>query len=157
MARTIDITARIERVEARAVTVAARADHGPSDITQDDTCCVCARGSVTLRTVSPTAGQRICSQRAYQAGPQASCFVSAPTASPDALRGPPLLSLGTNVPHTSCRGPARTLGVGIACPSCPPPTHRGGAGKAGEGLSLCTRSRVMSGGGLGRGGCRLWP
>ena len=86
MARNIEIKARIENVDAMAVKVAALADHGPIDIVQDDTFFVCARGRIKLRTVSPTEGQLIFYQRANQAGPKESCFVIAPTASPDSLR-----------------------------------------------------------------------
>jgi predicted adenylyl cyclase CyaB len=86
MARNIEIKARIASVEAMAVKVATLADHGPSDLTQDDTFFVCARGRVKLRVVSPTEGQLIFYQRANQAGPKESFFVSAPTAAPDAVR-----------------------------------------------------------------------
>jgi predicted adenylyl cyclase CyaB len=86
MARNIEIKARITSVEAMAAQVVALADHGPSDIVQDDTFFVCARGRVKLRVVSPTEGQLIFYQRANQAGPKESCFVSAPVAAPDALR-----------------------------------------------------------------------
>jgi predicted adenylyl cyclase CyaB len=86
MARNIEIKARIESVEAMAVKVAALADHGPIDMRQDDTFFVCERGRVKLREVSPTEGQLIFYQRTDQAGPQESCFVIAPTASPTSLR-----------------------------------------------------------------------
>ena len=86
MTRNIEIKARIASVEAMAAKVVALADHGPSDIAQDDTFFVCERGRVKLRVVSPTEGQLIFYQRANQAGPKASFFVIAPTASPDALR-----------------------------------------------------------------------
>jgi predicted adenylyl cyclase CyaB len=86
MARNIEIKARIESVEAMAVKVAALSNHGPIDITQDDTFFVCMHGRVKLRTVSPTEGQLIFYQRANQVGPKESFFVLTPTASPDALR-----------------------------------------------------------------------
>jgi predicted adenylyl cyclase CyaB len=86
MTRNIEIKARIASVEAMAAKVAALADHGPSDIAQDDTFFVCARGRVKLRVVSPTEGQLIFYQRADQAGPKESFFVIAPTAAPNALR-----------------------------------------------------------------------
>jgi predicted adenylyl cyclase CyaB len=86
MTRNIEIKARIESVEAMATKVAALADHGPIDIPQDDTFFVCAHGRVKLRVVSPTEGQLIFYQRANQAGPKESCFVSAPITSPDAVR-----------------------------------------------------------------------
>jgi predicted adenylyl cyclase CyaB len=86
MIRNIEIKARIASVEVMAVKVATLADHGPNDITQDDTFFVCERGRIKLRVVSPTEGQLIFYQRPNQAGPKESFFVIAPTASPDTLR-----------------------------------------------------------------------
>ena len=86
MARNVEIKARIESVEALAVKVAALADQGPTEISQDDTFFVCERGRVKLRAFSATEGQLIFYRRANQAGPKESFFVISPTASPDSLR-----------------------------------------------------------------------
>ena len=84
--RNVEIKARIASVEAMAPRVAALADQGPVEITQDDTFFVCERGRIKLRALSATEGQLIFYRRANQAGPKESRFVISPTASPDSLR-----------------------------------------------------------------------
>ena len=53
---------------------------------QDDTFFTCARGRLKLRALSADAGQLIFYQRPNHAGPKASCFLIAPTSSPDTVR-----------------------------------------------------------------------
>ena len=94
MARNIEIKARIESVDAVAAKVAALADHGPTEIEQDDTFFACERGRLKLRAFSATDGQLIFYQRANQAGPKESFYVISPTASPDSLREALTLAYG---------------------------------------------------------------
>ncbi|MGH7331567.1 MAG: class IV adenylate cyclase, partial [Candidatus Rokuibacteriota bacterium] len=86
MARNIEIKARIESIEAMAARAAALADHGPVELTQDDTFFACPRGRLKLRALSPQEGQLIFYQRPDQAGPKESSFIVAPTSAPDAVR-----------------------------------------------------------------------
>src|SRR5438477_13055893 len=94
MARNIEIKARIESVEAIEPRAAALADRGPIEILQDDTFFACPRGRLKLRAFSSTEGQLIFYRRADQAGPKESCYVMAPTASPDTLRETLALAYG---------------------------------------------------------------
>ena len=86
MARNIEIKACIGSLEAITAKVAALADHGPIELSQDDTFFVCERGRLKLRAFSSTEGQLIFYQRPNQMGPKESFFVISPTAAPDALR-----------------------------------------------------------------------
>ena len=93
-ARNVEIKARIASVEAMAPRVAAIADCGPTELEQDDTFFVCARGRIKLRAFSPTAGELIFYRRANQAGPKESRFVISPTSAPDSLRDALMLAYG---------------------------------------------------------------
>jgi adenylate cyclase len=94
MARNIEIKARIDSVEALAPRVAALADQGPVEITQDDTFFPCGRGRLKLRAFPAGDGQLIYYQRPNQTGPKESFFVISPTAAPDSLRDALSLAYG---------------------------------------------------------------
>jgi len=86
MPRNIEIKARIGSVEALAPKVAAMADHGPIEISQDDTFFVCETGRLKLRVFSKEAGELIFYRRANQSGPKESFYVLSPTSAPETLR-----------------------------------------------------------------------
>ncbi|HET8562802.1 MAG TPA: class IV adenylate cyclase, partial [Candidatus Binatia bacterium] len=65
---------------------AAVADHGPTEIFQDDTFFSCPHGRLKLRAFSDTEGELIFYQRADIAGPKESFYVVSPTPSPNTLR-----------------------------------------------------------------------
>ena len=91
MPRNIEIKAHIASVEALLPIAAALADHGPTDIFQDDTFFNCAKGRLKLRMFSQSEGELIFYRRADQHGPKESFFLRSPTSDPDTLRE--LLSL----------------------------------------------------------------
>jgi predicted adenylyl cyclase CyaB len=86
MARNIEIKARIDSVEALLQRVKALADHGPTEILQDDTFFSCPNGRLKLRAFSDIDGQLIFYQRPDSAGPTESFYAISPTASPNTLR-----------------------------------------------------------------------
>jgi predicted adenylyl cyclase CyaB len=94
MARNVEIKARIESVEALIPRAAALADHGPTEIVQDDTFFTCERGRLKLRAFSATDGQLIFYRRPDQAGPKESFYLISPTSSPDTLREALTLAYG---------------------------------------------------------------
>jgi adenylate cyclase len=86
MPRNIEIKARIASIEALLPKAAAIADHGPSEILQDDTFFVCEGGRLKLRAFSDAQGELIFYRRPDRRGPKESFYVISPTASPDTLR-----------------------------------------------------------------------
>ncbi len=86
MARNIEIKARIENLEELYFRAAAMADHGPTEIQQDDTFFRCAGGRLKLRAFSPTHGELIYYHRNDQEGPKESTYFIYPTTAPDLLR-----------------------------------------------------------------------
>ena len=94
MARNIEIKARIESVEAVATTVAALADQGPIEISQDDTFFRCEAGRLKLRALSETHGELIFYRRSNEPGPKESFYVRSETGEPASLREALLLAYG---------------------------------------------------------------
>src|SRR6185369_2104052 len=86
MPRNIEIKARIASVDALMPKAAAIADHGPIEITQDDTFFVCNAGRLKLRTFSEEKGELIFYRRTNQQGPKESFYVRSPTSAPASLR-----------------------------------------------------------------------
>lgn len=94
MARNVEIKARIESVESLLPRVAAIADHGPTEILQDDTFFPCPSGRLKLRAFSESSGQLIFYRRADDARPRESFFLLSPTAAPESLRDTLALAYG---------------------------------------------------------------
>ena len=86
MSRNIEIKARIESVESLLPLVAKIADHGPTEILQNDTFFYCPNGRLKLRTFSDHEGQLIFYKRPDISGPKESSYIVSPTTSPDTLR-----------------------------------------------------------------------
>jgi predicted adenylyl cyclase CyaB len=86
MPRNIEIKARIASVDALLPRVRTIADHGPTEILQDDTFFSSPNGRLKLRAFSETAGELIFYQRPDSAGPKESFYVISRTASPNTLR-----------------------------------------------------------------------
>jgi predicted adenylyl cyclase CyaB len=86
MARNVEIKARIQSVDSFLPTAAAVADHGPTEIFQEDTFFSCPRGRLKLRAFSDSQGELIFYQRADIAGPKESFYAVSPTSSPNTLR-----------------------------------------------------------------------
>lgn len=86
MARNIEIKARIPSVEALAPKVAAIADKGPIEISQDDTFFRCESGRLKLRAFSREEGELIFYRRANRQGPKESFYLRSPTSEPETLR-----------------------------------------------------------------------
>lgn len=86
MPRNIEIKARIASVEALAARVAELADHGPVEMSQDDTFFLCPNGRLKLRAFSKERGELIFYHRADQQGPKESFYVRSPTPEPETLR-----------------------------------------------------------------------
>lgn len=86
MARNVEIKARIKNVDSLLPIAAAIADHGPTEISQDDTFFSCPRGRLKLRAFSDTEGELIFYQRPDSAGPKESFYIVSPITSPDTLR-----------------------------------------------------------------------
>jgi predicted adenylyl cyclase CyaB len=86
MARNIEIKARIESVAALSGRVAAIANGGSTEITQDDTFFRCSSGRLKLRAFSPTSGELIFYRRSDGRGPKESYYIRTPTPEPDSLR-----------------------------------------------------------------------
>lgn len=86
MARNIEIKARIKSVEALTPKVAAIADKGPIEITQDDMFFRCETGRLKLRAFSKEEGELIFYRRANQQGPKESFYLRSPTSAPETLR-----------------------------------------------------------------------
>jgi predicted adenylyl cyclase CyaB len=86
MARNVEIKARIKSVDSLLPIAAAIADHGPTEIYQDDTFFSCPRGRLMLRAFSDTEGELIFYQRPDSAGPKESFYIISPTTSPTTLR-----------------------------------------------------------------------
>jgi predicted adenylyl cyclase CyaB len=86
MARNIEIKARISSVTALAQAVAAIADQGPSELTQDDTFFACPSGLLKLRAFADTRGELIFYRRSEVPGPKESFYVRSFTTEPDTLR-----------------------------------------------------------------------
>ncbi len=96
MARNIEVKARIDNVESLLPRAKAIADHGPTEIHQDDTFFPCPNGRLKLRAFSDNDGQLIFYQRSDSAGPKASFYAISPTASPNTLREVLSLAYGQN-------------------------------------------------------------
>jgi predicted adenylyl cyclase CyaB len=94
MARNVELKARIQSVETLTPRAAALADHGPTEIVQDDTFFACPNGRLKLRAFSATDGQLIFYRRPDQAGPKESFYLISPTSSPDTLREALTLAYG---------------------------------------------------------------
>ena len=86
MSRNIEIKARLTSIEAILPRVAALADQGPIEITQDDTFFICSTGRLKLRMFSLDQGELIFYQRTDQQGPKESFFLRSPTSAPETLR-----------------------------------------------------------------------
>src|SRR5262245_828361 len=86
MPRNVEIKARIESVAALLPKATAVADHGPTEIIQDDTFFRCDTGRLKLRAFSATAGELIYYRRPDQPGPKESFYLISATSTPDALR-----------------------------------------------------------------------
>jgi len=86
MARNVEIKARIQSVNELALKVAPIADHGPTEILQDDTFFRCENGRLKLRAFSHERGELIFYRRANQHGPKESFYLLSPTSTPDILR-----------------------------------------------------------------------
>ncbi len=86
MPRNIEIKARIPSIEAVLPKAAAMADHGPSEIVQDDTFFNCQNGRLKLRAFSEEHGELIFYRRADRQGPKESYYVISPTSSSNTLR-----------------------------------------------------------------------
>ncbi len=86
MARNIEIKARIASVDALVETVAAMADEGPSEISQDDVFFRCSSGRLKLRAYSRRQGELIFYRRNDERGPKESQYVRIPTSEPETLR-----------------------------------------------------------------------
>ena len=86
MPRNIEIKARIKSAPALRPKVAAIADHGPTELFQDDTFFSCPRGRLKLRAFSQTSGELIFYRRPNDPGPKESFYLIGPVSSPDQLR-----------------------------------------------------------------------
>lgn len=87
MNRNVEIKAKItENLELLFSRVAEIADHGPTEIFQDDTFFTCPNGRLKLRAFSVTEGELIFYQRSDGTGPKESRYTIFQTASPVALR-----------------------------------------------------------------------
>jgi len=86
MARNIEIKARVDSIELILPKAAAIADHGPTEISQDDTFFVCENGRLKLRAFSADDGELIFYRRENRKGPKESFYLVAPTKSPDMVR-----------------------------------------------------------------------
>ncbi len=94
MARNIEIKARIANVEALAAKVAALADKGPVEITQDDTFFQCVVGRLKLRASSKEEGELIFYRRPDRKGPKESSYLRSLTSTPETLRDSLSLAYG---------------------------------------------------------------
>ena len=94
MARNIEIKARIAGIAALTERVAALADEGPTELTQDDTFFNCLSGRLKLRAFSGDRGELIFYRRADKEGPKESYYVRTPTTEPDTLRQTLALAYG---------------------------------------------------------------
>jgi predicted adenylyl cyclase CyaB len=94
MSRNIEIKARIESIEALATKVAALADEGPVELTQEDTFFRCDAGRLKLRAFSDLRGELIFYARANQAGPKESLYIISKTGEPGSLRDTLSLAYG---------------------------------------------------------------
>ena len=86
MARNVEIKAHIDSIGALTPKVVAIADHGPTEIIQDDTFFRCETGRLKLRAFSKEDGELIFYRRANQQGPKESFYVRSPTAAAETLR-----------------------------------------------------------------------
>lgn len=86
MPRNMEIKARVTDRGELERRVRALADHGPQDLTQDDTFFACARGRLKLRELAADHGELIFYERPDTTGPKLSDYVIAPTDSPAAMR-----------------------------------------------------------------------
>jgi predicted adenylyl cyclase CyaB len=86
MPRNVEIKARIESVASLRPRAAAIADHGPTEIAQDDTFFACDTGRLKLRAFADGTGELIFYRRADQQGPKASFYLLSRTAEAGALR-----------------------------------------------------------------------
>jgi predicted adenylyl cyclase CyaB len=86
MNRNIEIKARIASRENLVAAAAALADHGPIEISQDDTFFHCASGRLKLRAFSETEGELIFYRRADRCGPKESFYIRSPTSAVSSLR-----------------------------------------------------------------------
>jgi len=96
MPRNVEIKARISNFEEVACLAAALADHGPTEIAQDDTFFFCGNGRLKLREFTPHQGELIFYRRADQAGPRESFHVRAATTEPARLRQALTLAYGAS-------------------------------------------------------------
>jgi adenylate cyclase len=86
MARNIELKARIESVEKLSPRAAALADHGPTEIVQDDTFFRCDAGRLKLRAFPEGHGDLIFYRRPDEPGPKESSYLIAPVADAEPLR-----------------------------------------------------------------------
>ncbi|MCD2514370.1 class IV adenylate cyclase [Comamonas endophytica] len=96
MPRNVEIKARIADIEQVACLAAALADHGPTEIFQDDTFFRCAKGRLKLREFAAGHGELIFYRRPGQAGPKASFYLRTATSEPAHLRAALALAYGVS-------------------------------------------------------------
>jgi predicted adenylyl cyclase CyaB len=94
MPRNVEIKAHIESIGALMPKVVAIADHGPTEIHQDDTFFRCETGRLKLRAFSKEEGELIFYRRANQQGPKESFYVRSPTSAAETLRESLTLAYG---------------------------------------------------------------
>jgi predicted adenylyl cyclase CyaB len=94
IARNVEVKARIADLAELQTRVRAIADHGPVELSQDDTFFHCPAGRLKLRTFSEAEGELIFYQRADALGPKESRYAIAPTHSPHQLRDTLAVALG---------------------------------------------------------------
>jgi predicted adenylyl cyclase CyaB len=94
MSRNIEIKARIKSVGFLADKVAALADEGPIELTQDDTFFRCEAGRLKLREFSEVQGELIFYRRSNEAGPSESFYIISKTGEPGSLRDALSLAYG---------------------------------------------------------------
>jgi predicted adenylyl cyclase CyaB len=86
MPRNVEIKARVASIDALAGRATAIADHGPTEIAQDDTFFRCETGRLKLREFADGQGELIYYRRPDQQGPKESFYLVSRTSTPDALR-----------------------------------------------------------------------
>ncbi len=96
MPRNIEVKARIDSVATLIPRATAIAQHGPTEIFQDDTFFACDSGRLKLRAFSDSAGELIFYRRADLLGPKECFYVRASTNDPSALREALALAYGVS-------------------------------------------------------------
>lgn len=86
MARNVEIKARLTCRDDLLPLVARLAQHGPTELLQDDTFFVCPNGRLKLREFADGTGELIFYQRPDRPGPKTSFYVRSPVPDPDGLR-----------------------------------------------------------------------